>query len=176
MTGPEMGYSVLSMYPMRKLALAALWLSVAMTANSRESGVAAQFTGAWKLISYQLRFPSGEVSMPYGEHPSGRLLYQKDGQMSVHLMNPQVAPFASNDPLQATKDEAEQAWRGYLGYWGTYAVDAKAKVVVHKIEGGWLPNWVGREQIRSFRFSGKQLILEADSPTWHATLVWQRLD
>lgn len=171
-----MVYPDLSMQPVRKISLAALCLSIAMIANSRESDGAAQFAGAWKLISYDLRFPSGTVSKPFGEQPSGRILYQTNGQMSAQLMKPELGSFASADPLKATKDEAEGAWRNYIGYWGTYRVDAKAKVVVHRIEGGWLPNWVGQEQIRSFRFSGNQLILEADTTAWHATLVWQRID
>jgi hypothetical protein len=96
--------------------------------------------------------------------------------MSAQFMRPAPAPFASTDPLEARPEEADRAWRGYIGYWGTFTVDPKARVVVHQIEGGWFPNWIGQKQIRSFRFSGDRLILEADSPAWHATLIWRRID
>ncbi|MFL6443658.1 MAG: lipocalin-like domain-containing protein [Candidatus Sulfotelmatobacter sp.] len=46
-----------------------------------------------------------------------------------------------------------------MGYWGTFTVDSRAGIVIHHIEGGgWFPNWIGQKQIRSFRFSGDELI------------------
>ncbi len=91
-------------------------------------------------------------------------------------MNPVPPLFASTDPLKATPEESDRAWRNYIGYWGKFSVDAKAGVVTHHIEGGWFPNWIGQKQVRSFRFVRGQLILEADSPAWHATLVWKRIE
>jgi hypothetical protein len=96
--------------------------------------------------------------------------------MSAQLMRPASALFANADPLKATRDETDRAWRNYIGYWGTFSVDARAGTVVHRIEGGWFPNWIGQKQIRSFRFQGESLVLEADSPAWHATLIWRRID
>ncbi len=94
--------------------------------------------------------------------------------MSAQLMRTRPNAFASADPLDANPEEADRAWRGYIGYWGT--VDVTAGVVVHLIEGGWFPNWIGQKQVRSFRFAGDQLILGAETPAWQAVLVWQRID
>jgi hypothetical protein len=149
---------------------------IATIGRSAESDRSGRFIGSWELVSYELRLASGTVLKPFGDHPIGRILYHKNGQMSAQLMRPAPAPFASTDPLQARPDEADRAWRDYIGYWGTFTVDPKAWVVVHHIEGGWFPNWIGQKQIRSFRFSGDQLILEADSPAWHANLTWRRID
>jgi hypothetical protein len=89
-------------------------------------------------------------------------------------MNPGSAAFSSGDPLGASAEETDRSWRNYIGYWGTFDVDAKAGTVTHTVEGGWFPNWIGQKQVRAYRFSGKRLTLEGDSPAWHATLVWER--
>lgn len=149
---------------------------IATIGRSAESDSSSRFIGSWELVSYELRLASGTMLKPFGDHPIGRILYQKNGQMSAQLMRPAPTPFASTDPLQARPDEADRAWRDYIGYWGTFTVDPKARVVVHHIEGCWFPNWIGQKQIRSFRFSGDQLTLEADSPAWRATLIWRRID
>src|SRR3954453_16357796 len=154
-------------------------LCFAILASAQGADVPAtkRLLGAWKLISYELRFPSGSVLKPFGEAPIGRILYQANGQMSAQLMGPGTSFFSSSDPLKATTDEAVTAWRNYIGYWGTYTVDKKAGVVTHHIEGSWFPNWIGQKQIRSFRFiENRRLMLEAGSPMWHATLIWRKLD
>jgi hypothetical protein len=135
-----------------------------------------RFIGSWELISCQLRLPSGAVLEPFGDRPIGRILYLPNGEMSAQLMRPAPSHFASPDPLEATAKESDRAWRNYIGYWGKYRVNSEARTIVHHIEGGWFPNWIGQEQIRSFRFDHDRLVLEADSPAGYATLVWRKLN
>jgi hypothetical protein len=134
------------------------------------------FIGSWTLSSFELRLKSGEIRTPFGEHPVGRILYQRSGQMSAQLMHSTPAAFGNPDPLQASPEEVNRAWHEYTGYWGTFRVDPVAPVVTHRVEGSSFPNWVGQNQIRSFRFEGDQLILQANSPDWTATLRWRRID
>ncbi|MGA8029635.1 MAG: lipocalin-like domain-containing protein [Bryobacteraceae bacterium] len=145
----------------------------APSANSDDVGL---FLGSWKLISYELTLTSGSTLKPFGDHPVGLILYQNDGHMSAQLMLPAPIPFASSDSLQATKDEAERAWRNYAGYWGTFSVDTNNRIITHHVEGGWFPNWIGTNQARSFRFGEGTLILEADYAGGLAKLVWQKSD
>ena len=92
--------------------------------------------GAWSLSSYELRpKPSGTITTPFGTRPVGRILYEANGQMSAQLMRPETTAFASNDPLRATDEEAALAWRNYIGYWGTYTIDARAGIITHHIDG-----------------------------------------
>jgi hypothetical protein len=135
----------------------------------------APFVGSWTLLSYELRLPTGVVLQPMGDRPIGCILYQPNGRMSAQVADPESAPLANEDSSDATSDEAARAWRSYVGYWGTFTVNAGAGVVVHHVEGAWFPNWIGQDQVRLYRFSGDRLILEADSATWHACLVWQRI-
>jgi hypothetical protein len=162
--------------PMRTFLRMWVCLVVAAIGQGADSAATAQFIGSWALISYELRLASGAVLKPFGDHPVGRILYQKNGEMSAQLMRPAPSPFANPDPLKATAEESDRAWRSYIGYWGKFRVDSETRTVVHHIEGGWFPNWIGQEQIRSFRFKRDSLILEADSPAWHATLVWRRIN
>ena len=136
----------------------------------------APFIGAWTLVSYELRLPSGAVEKPMGDHPMGRILYLHNGQMSAQVMASGLAPLAHPDSRDASPEEAARVWQNYVGYWGTFTVDAQAGAVIHSVEGAWFPNWIGQKQVRHYRFSGNTLTLEADSPAWHATLVWQRLE
>lgn len=111
-----------------------------------------------------------------GDRPLGRVLYLENGQMSAQVTGSVLDPLVNADPERATPEEAERAWRSYMGYWGTYTVDTAARVVIHTVEGAWFPNWVGQKQIRQYRFTRDQLTLQADLPAWHATLVWQRIE
>jgi len=110
-----------------------------------------------------------------GERPLGRLVYLANGQMSAQVMATRFEPMAEADTRRATAEEAERAWRNYVGYWGAFTVDADAGVVIHTVEGAWFPNWIGQKQVRQYRFSGDTLTLETGSPEWHATLVWRRM-
>ena len=157
------------------------WLALALLASGQVKQTQTVqdgnlIVGAWSLCSYELRLkPSGTITAPFGSHPVGQIIYEANGQMSAHLMRPKTAAFASNDPLSATDGEAASAWRNYIGYWGTYTVDARAGIITHHIEGAWLTNWVGQDQIRAFKLSGDSLALDADSTAWHAHLTWRRI-
>jgi hypothetical protein len=136
----------------------------------------APFLGAWTLLSYELMLASGVVEKPLGDHPLGRILYLDNGQMSAQVAASGLDPLANADPREATPEEAGHAWRNYVGYWGTFTVDAEAGVVIHAVDGAWFPNWIGQNQVRQFRFSGNTLTLEADARGWHATLIWRRIE
>ena len=136
----------------------------------------APFIGAWTLVSYELLLASGVVEKPMGDRPIGRILYMDNGQMSAQVAASGLEPLANSDPDEATPEEAGRAWRNYVGYWGAFTVDAEARVVIHAVEGAWFPNWIGRKQVRRYRFSGNTLTLEAASPAWHATLIWRRVE
>ena len=155
--------------------VAVFCMAAAAFAQRAEPVTTARFIGSWELVSYELRLPSGAITKPFGDRPIGRILYQSNGQMSAQLMQPAATPFASSDPLKATREETERAWRNYIGYWGSFRVDAKAGTVTHRVEGGWLPNWIDQEQVRTFRFERDRLVLEADTAAWHATLIWRKM-
>jgi hypothetical protein len=145
-----------------------------MQAADRTSAEA--FLGSWGLVSFEHVLPSGEVLRPFGDSPSGSILYQADGRMSAQVSVGSPAKFANEDSGQASAEEVAEAWGTYFGYWGSFEVRADKGVVVHRVDGSSFPNWIGTEQVRHFRFDGaNRLILEAPSPSGRFTLIWQRL-
>jgi hypothetical protein len=152
-----------------------LLLTLATAALAADAPTRERFLGTWKLVSFESRSPSGEVTYPRGRNPVGRLTYDPDGRMAVHIMQPGRAKFASENSRAATAAEAESAYRGYSAYYGTYTVDEAASHVIHKVEASLFPNWVGTDQKRFFRFEGNRLTLEADQPAGRSKLVWERV-
>lgn len=133
------------------------------------------FPGAWTLVSCYHVLPSGEVSKPYGDSPSGLILYQACGSLSAQLSIAAPAGFEHDDPLLATADEAAAAWRNYFGYWGSFRVYSDRQIVVHRVEGSSFSNWIGTEQVRHFRVAGtNRLFLETDSAAGRCTLLWEK--
>jgi|ERR1700678_4340237 hypothetical protein len=159
-----------------------VWVKIRTMAEAAKTGVAADereriepFLGSWALVSLEHVLPSGEVSRPLGDSPVGSILYQPDGHMSAQLSVGSPARFVNDDLDQASAEEATQAWRTYLGYWGSFKVLVEKGVVVHRVEGSSFPNWIGTEQVRHFHFDGAdRLILETQASSGGHTLVWQR--
>jgi len=46
--------------------------------------------------------------------------------------------------------------------------------VIHHVEGAWLPNLLGTDQIRIFQFVGNQLVLDADTESGKVRIEWER--
>ena len=98
--------------------------------------------GAWKLISYAREDAvSGETTRPWGENPSGYLMYLPDGHMSAVLTSEGRKSVPSTDEKQVA-----QLFFSMAAYAGTYTVEGDT--VVHHVEVAWLPNWVGSDQPR----------------------------
>lgn len=86
---------------------------------------------------------------------STSVTYSADGRMSAHLMRP------PDDPAEAPAQ--------YLGYWGTFTVDASARTITHHVIKSDQRNWIGSDQVRGFEFvGGDRLILSLGSNrlTW----------
>jgi len=126
--------------------------------------------GTWRLLSCESRTPSGEVRYPYGERPAGYLTYTPDGFMFGTLSVSDRQPFAGETARDGTPEEWARAGREYLAYCGRYTVHDDGRVV-HHVELGLFPNWIGGEQVRFVRLEGDRLTIT--TPT-SSTLVWAR--
>jgi hypothetical protein len=153
-------------------------LSMATIAAAGEPGDAERLVGCWRLVSYQGRSADGRITEDYGPTPQGRLMYDRGGRVSVHLVKPDRAKFAG-DFLRATPAELQEAFYGYFGYFGRYSVDEKAGVVTHHVEGAAYPNYIGTDQRRLYKLEGDRLVLR--TPPERAggadvvySIVWQR--
>ena len=120
-----------------------------------------QLAGAWNLVSFEVRRSDGVIMYPFGRDADGTLIYEAGGYFSVQLLERERPKFASGDMQNGTVDEISSAYKGYIGYYGTYAVDEAEGIVTHLVRGSLFPNWVGEDQRRYFKLSGSQLTLRS---------------
>ena len=144
--------------------------------------------GVWQVVSYEVRQSSGHVIHPLGPDPIGQLSYDADGNMSAHLMERGLArlsgeairlsipePGQAHQLSPAVAQQIANAWRGYVGYWGTYTVDEAAGAIHHQVVGASVPNMVETKQTRHFKLEGNRLTLEADLTLGRGILIWERV-
>lgn len=134
--------------------------------------------GTYRLLSCEMHWSDGKVEHPYGAAPEGLLVYTGDGFVTGHLMKRDVTPLSAG-ARRANAQEVREAFLGYLGYYGTFAVDFAAGTVTHHVLGSWHPNWVGTDQVRRFRCEGDRLVIEtppipSGGRRYVTRLVWRK--
>lgn len=135
--------------------------------------------GTWRLISVKSRAADGTVRDLYGPTPAGQLIYDGTGNMSVHLLKPDLPKCATLDRRQCPDREARSAFDNYFGYWGHYRVNLGTSTVTHHIDGASVPDWVNTSQDRHFKLEGNLLTLTTPSMKVAGVdtvqiLVWER--
>ena len=149
------------------LSVAALAAAALVVAPARAGG-GASLVGTWRIERMTDTGADGIVRYPYGEHPKGYIVYDATGHLHVQVMRtPPTPPFASGDDARGTDAEVRAAYQGYVAYFGTYRVDARKGVVVHRVEGSLMPGYTGTDQPRPFRVRGDVLTIEGDSEGVH---------
>jgi hypothetical protein len=115
-----------------------------------------KLVGQWKLLSYESTDATGNRAK---RDMTGRLHFDAAGNMSVQLY-----------PIGEHKDSITS---GYLGYFGTYAVDLDVGFVTYRVDGSNIVDWVGADLVRYYEFLDGALILSSrrngrvtESQTW----------
>ncbi len=139
-----------------------------------------KFVGTWKLVSTQFHLTGGQVIYPFGENAEGLLIYDDKGFMSAQIMRPGRPDFESEYQTGGKPDEIKAAFEGFVAYYSTYEVDSDKHAVVHHVLASAYPNWIGKDQIRFFEFSGNQLTLKTphikvDDSEIFGILTWERI-
>jgi Lipocalin-like domain len=131
---------------------------IANTSNSFGQSGAPRLVGTWALASYKRISGDGKVVRDVmGPTPAGRLTYDAHGNMTVQLMRP---------------DRCCQS----MAYFGKYKLGDAEQTVIHTVEGGTEPSFVGTDQKRLFQLSGDDLTLSTplvDGVEFR--LLWKRL-
>ena len=152
------------------------------------------FLGAWQLQTWTVQLTDGSTRAPFGDDPSGTLVYAQSRAMSVNFMARRRPPLdlagrmrarcrrvalgtEPNDPSDAKLQSAMASFAAiaptYLGYSGTYSINGGQ--VIHHVETSFLPEWVGTDLVREFEISEHHLELVAGSAGEQHTLQWQRI-
>lgn len=140
-----------------------------------------KFIGAWRLVSAEFRAEDGAIAeSPYGPEPQGLLMYDAHGSMSAQLAQKGRTPFAVADRMAGTAGEIKAAFESYQAYYGRYKIDEREHTVTHTVIQSLLPNLVGTEQRREYRFKDGRLILRTPpiligGRRLTGELVWEKI-
>ena len=113
--------------------------------------------GTWMLVSADTDREDGSKFDTFGPNPTGILMLDSDGRLSLQEMRSSLPKFASNNRQEGTAEENKAVVRGSLCYFGTYTVDEAAKTLTFRLEGCSFPNWTGTDQRRSVTLTGDEL-------------------
>src|SRR5262245_19512781 len=103
------------------------WRSKAAQPQS-QSELRKPFIGTWRLVS----ITGGNRPGNRGPNPTGIIMYDAHGNMAVQIMPDRPRPKYTDPP---TPEQALEAMRGYVAYFGTYTIDEKAGTVTHHRQG-----------------------------------------
>ena len=107
-----------------------------------------QLVGTWTLTSIYIEGPDGSRFDPFGANPTGILIMDGNGRISVQFIGSDLPKFVSNGRLDGTPEENKAVVQGILCYFGTYSVsDVDHSLNIH-IESSSFPNWKGVDQKR----------------------------
>jgi hypothetical protein len=131
------------------------------------------FNGVWQLVTFEQNEPDGNISLPYGDMPVGRLTFDAAGRMSVFVMKPGRVASVNTTAGIATASPADlrQIADGFMAYYGEFRIEDDTKTLITKVEGATLPAWSGSEQKRTYELAGDTLTLITPA----TKLTWMRL-
>jgi hypothetical protein len=136
---------------------------MAQPVGQEQSGVG-QFAGAWRLAWLE---QPGADGKPHRIECCGMLVYTRDGHMSVQVME--------RDPqAQAAARPEQYSQGGYEASYGTYNVDERAHTFTFHVEGALVRSLIGKDLLRVYEFSGRQLIVRSTRPDEHWRVAWER--
>jgi len=116
--------------------------------------------GTWRLVSVESLRPGGEVSREWmGSKPTGLLMYDATGHMSVQIMRDPRPTFDSGRDRPRTPEEFKAAYDGYYAYFGTYELNEAEGIILHRVQASLWPREVGREYRRHINLSSDRLTL-----------------
>jgi Lipocalin-like domain len=107
----------------------------------------------------------GTVAFPFGQRPSGMLLYAPDGAMAAVVGRSDQAALEMDllaGSVKASDRDLATAFRSAYGFAGTFVVEGD--IVRHRILVSTVPNWVGTDQVRPYAVEGDMLTLRP--PGW----------
>ena len=140
--------------------------------------IAGRIEGVWKLKKYSRRFlDTGEVRSDM--LPQAYILYTPGGFMMSITVEEKRAPPVSE---VLTDEERVRLFKSIISaYSGTYIVEGDT--VIHDVNLSWNEAWTGTKQMRLFKVTGDELVIETtprtagtDTRQFINTLTWARTE
>jgi hypothetical protein len=123
------------------------------------------FVGVWRFVAgYAIAVDSGERMDLFGPAPRGLAIFEPGGRMMVILEGSNRCP--------ATCDsELVQLFRSFVAYSGKCSADGEKFVT--EVDLASDPSWVGKPQVRYYKFDGETLSLRT-APVEHPAFQGQK--
>jgi len=122
-----------------------------------------RFVGAWRLAWLEEEGADGKI---HRADCTGLLVYARDGHMSVQVME-------RNPQAQTPAGPEQYSHGGYEASFGTYQIDERTHNFTYHVEGALVRALIGKDLVRVYDFSGKQLIVNSSSPDEHWRVAWE---
>jgi hypothetical protein len=136
----------------------------------------AELVGMWRLVEMvSVREDGTTTPSGFGLHPTGYIVYDRAGRMSVQIMgDPRPTVRDADHPTDA---EAKAAYHSYVAYAGTYTYDSVRRVVTHRPEMATYPPYVGGTLSRDVRHDRDRVVLltEPNPERVRLRLTWERV-
>jgi len=105
--------------------------------------------GSWDFVVAEVTSPDGAKSFPFGEKPTGILIFTPEGRFAqIHIAS-DLPKIASNNRLTGTAEEYAAIVRRSVSVFGTYTIDEDKKTIAYHIVSASFPNWQGETQLRT---------------------------
>ncbi|MBS0580625.1 MAG: lipocalin-like domain-containing protein [Proteobacteria bacterium] len=124
--------------------------------------------GTWRLLSIQLVGPNGKTVDPFfGPDPTGLLIYDPSGWMSVQIVERQrpttdapVSFVSRGTPGETSQDAQVKAsvLDTYYAYFGTWHYEAATSSVVHDVKSSLIPGESGKSYSQTASLVGGHLV------------------
>jgi len=139
-----------------------------------------KFIGNWNLISMFSQAEDKSKIFPNSNQVNGLLIYTNDGIISAQLGNANRIKFKNQDFRKGNDFEINQAFNGYISYFGNYSINHEKEYIVHDIKMSLFPNWINTKVKRYYEFDEDILTLKAtpilyDNVLRTPTLIWQKI-
>jgi hypothetical protein len=136
----------------------------------------ADLIGRWDYLRWEILYPDGSITYPFGDAASGTLLHTADGGMSANVMAGARPLLSTANPRAASGPERARAFDGYFGYAGRWYLEEGQ--VAHEVTVALNPALVGSVQWRRPTLRGRTLTLSVEEPVADGLrvhrLVWRR--
>jgi hypothetical protein len=121
----------------------------AAPAGAQQKSLREQIVGSWNFVVAEVVAPDGKKSFPFGETPTGILIFTAGGQFAQIHVASDVPKLASNNRLTGTPEEYATIMRRTISLFGTYSVNEEKKTVTFHIVSSTYPNFAGEAQERT---------------------------
>ena len=158
-----------------KLTALSVLMSLALIEAASAQAVAMnedlkKFIGSWRLVATTA---DGKIRPERGVNPTGIITYHESGWMAAQIQ-PDRPPIGMAGAVPSG-EEAKAALYGYTAYFGTFTVDAQAKIVTHHRKGNVTPGWEKTADIRrAYVFDGPDRVILYPVGNKNE-LIWERL-